>query len=93
MARVIPLNLRDYYVSTYLRPLLAGVPFALACLGVEALAPASLLTFAALGALALPVYAVSVWIIALRPSQRAEAGVRLRRFLPGRRPAPSSSPS
>ena len=91
MARVIPLNLRDYYVTTYFRPLLAGVPFALACVGVEALAPASLLTFAALGVLALPVYALSVWVIALRPAQRADARARLRRLMPRprRRPVPS----
>lgn len=94
MAGVIPLNLRDYYVSTYVRPLVAGIPFALACLGVEALAPASLVTFAALGALALPVYALSVWLVALTPAERAAASARVRRLLPaGRRPAPSSEPS
>ena len=86
MAGVIRLDLRAYYVSTYLRPMLAGIPFALACLGVETLAPQSLVTFAALGALAMPVYALSVWGIALTPQQRHAAGARLRQLLPGRRP-------
>ena len=87
------MNLRDYYLSTYFRPLLAGIPFALACVGVELLAPTSLVTFAALGVLALPVYVVFVWFIALTAAERSAAGARIRRMLPSRLRAAPPEPS
>ena len=85
MAGVIRLRLRAYYLSTYLWPFVAGIPFALACVGIEALAPSSLITLAGLGAAALPIYAACVWLIALTREERGLYGSRLSKLLPGQR--------
>lgn len=78
MRTVLGLRLSDYYLSVYARPMLAGVPFAAACLGIEWLAPSSLLTLGALGAAAMPIYGLSAWFIALDAGERATHGARLR---------------
>jgi O-antigen/teichoic acid export membrane protein len=87
---VVGLRLGRYYLSTYVRPLLAGLPFAAACVGVEWLAPQSLLTFAALGAAAMPVYAVSAWFLALTADERAGHAARLGGLLRKRAATPAA---
>ncbi|HWR96919.1 MAG TPA: oligosaccharide flippase family protein [Candidatus Methanoperedens sp.] len=86
MARVLPIKLRDYYISAYLRPLLASGLFVLACLAIERFAaPQSLPAFGALVATALVVYVVPCWMIALTGAERGAILARARAQLENRR--------
>ena len=86
--RVLGIGLREYYLSTFLRPYLAAVPFTAACLVVDrVVAPASLKSFIALAALALLTYAVPCWFVALTAREREMAAARLSALLGRSRPA------
>jgi O-antigen/teichoic acid export membrane protein len=81
MPRALPISMREYYISTYGRPLVAAVPFAAACWAVAFLVePASLLAFFAWGLLTLPVYLLSTWHVGLTGEER----VRLETWAHGR---------
>jgi O-antigen/teichoic acid export membrane protein len=76
-------NLREYFVWTYVRPLVASVPFWLACFGVErVLAPTTIATFMGYGALTLLAYLPACWLIALSADERIDIGRALRRRVP-----------
>ncbi len=76
----LPIRLGDYYVRTYLRPLLAGVPFAAACWTIaHVIAPASLPPFLACGAAAMVTYLVPAWFIGLSGEERTKLRDVLRR--------------
>jgi peptidoglycan biosynthesis protein MviN/MurJ (putative lipid II flippase) len=72
LPRWITIDLREYYLSTYVRPLLASVPFLLACLFVARdIRPESFISFFAFGTAALPIYLVPIWLVALTVDERA----------------------
>jgi O-antigen/teichoic acid export membrane protein len=74
MPRWVPIDLRTYYVSTYLRPFLAAIPFALACWFIAMrIMPANFVSFFASIAVALPLYFVPTWFVALTADERAAA--------------------
>lgn len=80
LPKLFPISLWDYYASTYLRPLLAAIPFWAACWWVDAvLRPPDVVRFLVAAALALVVYVVPAWFIALTPAERAHAMNALRR--------------
>ena len=71
LPRWIPLDLRAYYVSTYVRPLAAATPFLLACAFISReVVPSSFLIFFASVAVALPLYFAPVWVLALTADER-----------------------
>ncbi len=81
LARWVPIVLRDYYVATYVRPLLAALPFAAACWVIRyVVAPTDFIMFFASVALALVAYVIPVWFVALSPAERDRLihAVRLR---------------
>lgn len=92
LPRWIALDLRAYYVSTYVRPVLAGIPFLLACLVINReIVPGTFVSFFGFMAAALPVYLVPTWFVALTPAERATAreyvGHRFARRTPARESA------
>lgn len=82
LPRYMPLVLREYYEWTYLRPLLAGVPFAGACwLIAHHVKPTNLATFMGSVAAGLVTYVVPCWWLALRAEERRHVSAGLvRRF-------------
>ncbi len=86
LPRFMPVSTWDYYVGTYLRPLLASLPFWVWCWFVGSMVrPEHLATFVGSVVIGLPAYVLPCWFIALRPEERAHvtAGVR-RRLRPER---------
>ncbi len=78
MRRVLGIGLRDYYVSTYLRPFLATVPFAASCYVVDRfVSPSSLRSFVAVTTLALVAYVVPCWYVALTATERRAVAARI----------------
>ena len=74
LPRWIPINLREYYLSTYGRPFLAAAPFAAVCWYIaHMVVPGSFFTFFVCMTLAMPAYLLPVWFIALTPSERTAA--------------------
>jgi O-antigen/teichoic acid export membrane protein len=76
LPRVLPkyvsVNLRDYYLSTYAWPLIAAVPFVMAVMFIETrIQPSSFVSFFASVTAAVPLYAVSAWLLTLTPTERA----------------------
>lgn len=85
LPRWIPIDLREYYLATYGRPFLAAVPLAMVCWYLAAVVvPASFLTFFVGMTVAMPVYIVPVWFIALTASERAAARNYVRQRFGGR---------
>lgn len=85
LPRLMPLDLRDYFVWSYVRPLIAVVPFAGLCWVIEHyLAPANLIVFMASVIAALTSYAVPAWFFVLDKNERARAArvLRARSFSP-----------
>lgn len=84
LPRWVPVDIREYYLSTYFRPFVAALPFAVACWYVgRVIVPASFLTFFAFIAAVMPLYLVPTWFVALtaeqRGTMRAYVGQRLAR--------------
>jgi O-antigen/teichoic acid export membrane protein len=74
LPRWVPLDRRAYYLSTYGRPFLAAVPFALACTFIALeLQPTTFVAFFVSIAAALPLYFIPIWLLALTPDERAAA--------------------
>jgi O-antigen/teichoic acid export membrane protein len=79
MPRALPIDMGEYYVSTYARPFMAAVPFAAACWVVaNAVEPGSLATFFLWGLLTLPVYLVSAWFVGLTTDERLRVNTWIR---------------
>jgi len=88
LARWVPINLREYYVATYVRPLLGALPFAIACWTIDrVVVPADFVTFFASVGLALIVYVVPIWFIALTAAERDRLSFAVRQRLRSRRTA------
>jgi O-antigen/teichoic acid export membrane protein len=82
MPSVLPISLREYYISTYVRPFLASLPFWGVCWFIATVVrPGNLGSFMGSVTLGLVAYAVPGWIIGLRPSERDYVRARLRRLL------------
>ena len=74
LPRWVPMNVGEYYVSTYVRPWLAATPFVLACVYVaDVIVPAHFISFFGFIAAVLPLYILPAWFIALTPDERAAA--------------------
>jgi O-antigen/teichoic acid export membrane protein len=88
LPRWIRFNLGAYYVSTYLRPLVAATPFLLACVLIAMeFTPSSFVAFFAWILFALPLYVIPVWSVALTADERATAREYVREKLARRTPA------
>ena len=84
----IPIDLRTYYQSTYVRPGLASLPFAAACWYIaQVVVPGGYLSFFAWMTAAMPLYLVPIWFIALTAGERAAARDYIRQRVGGRRVA------
>lgn len=89
LPRLFPINLRDYYVWTYLRPLVAAIPFALVCWYVDRIVqPANLITFMIAVGISLVAYVVPTWFLALTDPERMRATDALLRRI--RTPSPAA---
>lgn len=87
LPRLFPLDLKEYYVWTYLRPLAASIPFVVACWSIERFVrPASLGVFFVSVAAALIAYAAPGWLLALTAAERAHVVEMVRRRLPSTAP-------
>jgi O-antigen/teichoic acid export membrane protein len=72
MPKLLPVGLREYYVSTYVWPLMASLPFWITCLLIDRMIqPSTLVSFITIGTLSLVVYLVPTWFLALDPAERA----------------------
>jgi O-antigen/teichoic acid export membrane protein len=72
--RLLSIPMKDYYVSTYGRPLIASLPFWGACVFIEhVLMPVRLLTFGGAVMAGLTVYAIPSWFLALSADERSWA--------------------
>ena len=86
--RQLGLAPRSYWWNGILRPVLAVVPFALACYEIEHRWPAaSLLAFFAQVAATLPLAGLGAWAVALEPDERGSARSKLVRLLAARAPS------
>lgn len=80
---LIPIGLRQYYVSTYVRPWVASVPFWFVCLLIDrVLQPADFLSFMGSIMVGLVAYAVPCWFLALSPAERDRVREAVRRLQP-----------
>ncbi len=71
LPRLHPIDLGAYFRTVYVRPLLAAVPFAVACWIIRTvIMPASLPAFFGWIAVAMPVYLIPCWLIALTGDER-----------------------
>src|SRR4029453_10075928 len=77
---LMPVALKDYYVSTYLRPLLASLPFWLAFSAIDrVVAPTTLVTFLGKVGAGLIAYLVPCWFGALSDDERQMIASRVGR--------------
>jgi hypothetical protein len=75
--------LKQYYLWTYGRPFAAAAPFAIACWAIERfLAPASLVVFFAVIAVASIAYVIPCWLLALTAAERDRMVDIVRRRIP-----------
>jgi O-antigen/teichoic acid export membrane protein len=87
LPRLFPLNLREYYMWTYVRPLAASIPFVVTCWTIDRfVSPADLAAFFASVALALITYAAPAWFVALTAPERNRVVEIVRRRLPSASP-------
>jgi O-antigen/teichoic acid export membrane protein len=82
LPKLLRIDLREYYASTYGRPFLASIPFGIACLFVERVVrPADLVSFFAFVIVSLLAYVVPCWFLALAPRERRHLSGAVRRRL------------
>ena len=75
LPRFLPIRLSDYYWSTYLRPIIASLPFAAATVFIaQVLQPKNMPVFLIDGVLSLAFYIVPCWFIALSSAERDRVG-------------------
>ena len=92
LPRWIPINLREYYLSTYGRPFVAAAPFAAVCWYIaHMVVPGSFFTFFVCMTLAMPAYLLPMWFIALTPSERTAARDYVQHWVGRRRVAEATS--
>jgi hypothetical protein len=79
---LLPIDLGRYYVTTYVRPFVAAIPFWLVCLFIaRVVQPLNVLSFLGAVAAGLPFYIVPCWFLAFTPSERAQLANAMRRRL------------
>jgi O-antigen/teichoic acid export membrane protein len=79
MPSVLPISLRSYYIATYVRPLLASIPFWAVCCFIEmVVAPKTLWFFFAIGGAGLVTYVVPCWCVSLSADERRQVRNRVR---------------
>ena len=82
MPRLLPVSLREYYTWTYLRPLLAVIPFTIVCWGIgHIMQPTDLRTFIGAVTVGLAAYALPCWGVAMSAMERDHVRRRLRQRL------------
>jgi len=82
LPKLLPIDLREYYSSTYVRPFLASVPFWFVCLIIgRVVRPPDLLSFFGCVIVGLPAYVVPCWFLALAPGERKHVLGAVRRRL------------
>ena len=78
--KLMPVDLKDYYLSTYLRPLLASIPFWVVCYAIDkVVAPTTLVMFLGTVGAGLIAYVVPCWFAALSEHERQMIGSRFSR--------------
>ena len=88
LSRWVPINLREYYVSTYFWPFLASLPFWGACWFIASeVQPGDFLTFFLSIGIALVTYVIPCWFVVLSGTERSALTGAVRQRLIGRRPA------
>jgi len=88
LSRWVPIDLREYYMSTYLRPFLASLPFWASCWYIASeVRPADFLTFFLSVGIALVTYVVPCWFVVFSGDERSALAGAVRQRLVGRRPA------
>jgi O-antigen/teichoic acid export membrane protein len=86
LSQWVPINLRDYYLSTYVRPLAASLPFWAVCWWIaHVVRPANFLTFFVAITAGLVAYVVPCWLVVFSASERAMLAGPVLRRLPGHR--------
>ena len=92
LPRLFPISLREYYTWTYLRPLIAAVPFAVTCWVLEhVIQPAHLIPFMLMGAGSLIAYVIPAWFIGLTTDERERSGAAVLRVV--RRTSKAGAPA
>jgi O-antigen/teichoic acid export membrane protein len=87
LPRLLPIRLSEYYWQTYLRPLMASLPFAVATMVIaRVVQPSNMPSFLLLGVVSLVFYVGPCWFFALSAVERALVGAAFGRR---RRPAVS----
>jgi O-antigen/teichoic acid export membrane protein len=80
LPRFVRVSPRTYFYSTYARPFLSALPFWFACWAIAKIAvPSSLPALFGWGAMAMIVYAVPSWFVALSSKERAHVREAVRR--------------
>ena len=86
LSKWVSINLRDYYLTTYVRPFAAALPFLATCWWIDqVLRPATFVSFFAAGAASLVAYVVPCWLLVFSADERATLVDALARRLPRRR--------
>jgi O-antigen/teichoic acid export membrane protein len=82
LPRLLPIHLGRYYVTTYVRPFVAAIPFWFACLFISRVVqPLNVLSFLTSVAAGLPLYIVPCWFLAFTASERTQLAAAIRRRL------------
>ena len=91
LPRFMPLDLKTYYVGTYLRPLVAAVPLMAACWAIDhVVQPGTLPLFFAWATAAILAYAAPCWLVVLTREERQRAVALVReRLRPARAVVPA----
>lgn len=88
LTRWVPIDLRQYYMAIYLRPLAASLPFWATCWFIATeIRPAGFAVFFASVGLALVTYAAPCWFFVLSASERGTIASAVRARLARPRPA------
>ncbi len=82
-SRIVNMSLSEYVRHSYYGPLLAGVPFAIACfLATFLYTPHSLLALLCEVIVLFPINAIGIWFVALTKQERRSCKERLSVFVP-----------
>jgi O-antigen/teichoic acid export membrane protein len=81
--KLLPVSRREYYLSTYVWPFVAALPFCAACWAIETrVQPETIPTFLLSVALAMPAYLVPCWFLTLSSMEQTHVRHVVRRMQP-----------